>query len=198
MKLSTHIFTAAAISIPILYQSMYGASVFFLSAVMIDIDHYIFFSIHNRIYSLNIFMVIRSYKKWSYYGPRVMFFHNYELIILCAVIAYSYGDIYWYMVAGCIFHLSCDQIGTWINFKFMRIRTLTFDLIRYIEYRTAKKKHLEKKYMIEMRDSWISHLKHNLSEQKFNNSIDKCRIFHLYPEVPIKESTNTRYWSNFL
>lgn len=180
-----------------LHRSTNEAVIFFISSFIIDIDHYIFYSVQNRSYSLNVFMVTRDYKKWSYYGPRIMILHNYEFILLCFFIAYLYGGVFWYIAAGCLFHLSCDQIDTWVKFKIIRVRTLTYDVIRYNQYRKAKKQHLEKEYMIKMRDSWINHLKQKFSDEKFNQYVKKCGITSLYPEIPVKKSTNN-YWKSIL
>ena len=186
------------ISIPLSSSSMIGASAFFISSVAIDMDHFIFYWFHQRAFFLYPRKFLLAYEKWSYFGPRVHIFHNYEMVLLLVAIAWIYGGLSWYWFAGALVHLICDQAESYKKFRFMRVRTFVGDILRYREYLHASRQSLEQEYMISRRDSWWNHLKTSLSDEQFIRNERHCGIFEIYPEIPIDKSNHSGTWKGLL
>lgn len=151
-------------AIPVSLWSIPWASALFLSSVLIDLDHFLFYWFQEKEVSINVRQFLSDYRKWNYYGPRVQIFHNYEFVVFMGAIAFIYKGILLWSFAGVLLHLIYDQGESYYRFRYMRVKTLVGDVLRYKEYLDARRQGKEKEYMVNRRDSWRNHLRKSLSK----------------------------------
>jgi len=108
--------------------TIFQAILIFLSAVLIDFDHYLFCIIRNKDYSLkNAYSHLKKihFKK---HKPTMMIFHTIEFLIFIAILSF-YFDIFIFIFIGMLFH-SITDIIFFIYGKILYDRE--FSLIRYL------------------------------------------------------------------
>ena len=198
MKIRHHVVIGASVAIPISAWSIPGAVTFFLSSIVIDLDHFLFYWFREKEVSLNLRKFLSDYRKWSYYGPRVQIFHNYELVIFLGAIASIYKGILLCLFAGVLLHLICDQAESYYRFRYMRVKTLVGDILSYKGYLQARSQGREKEYMINRRDSWRNHLRSSLSKEQFKKTENQCGISEIYPEMSTDKSCDGGAWKRLL
>ena len=111
------------------------ASIIFLSSILIDIDHYLFYVKRKKDFSLpkayrwHIHLgKIKANKKKS----AMMFMHTIEFLILIAILSYFF-NIFIYILIGLLFHMILDMLH--------HLQSKEYSLIRYI---IIKNKHPER------------------------------------------------------
>lgn len=117
-----HAFFAAILSILIFFIfniSYFQTIIIFLSSILIDFDHYLWFVINKKSYNLkkafNWFSNKREFfykyssKKFQKYKKSVLIFHGIEFLIPLFLLAYFY-DIFLFVLIGVIFHLILDYV----------------------------------------------------------------------------------------
>ena len=77
---------------------------FFLSAVLIDADHYLFYIIRKR--DLNL---MRAYKYFKKTRISVYIFHTIEFFLLLLILSLFF-NFFWLIFFGCLFHMILDLI----------------------------------------------------------------------------------------
>lgn len=194
MRVTHHAFIGASVAIPLSVWSIPGAVTFLFSSIVIDLDHFLFYWFQERKVLFHPGKFLSAYRKWSYYGPRIHIFHNYEFVVLLGACAWIYAGMSLYLFAGILMHLICDQLESYHRFRYMRVRTLIGDVLRYKGYLRVRHKGGEKEYMINRRDTWWNHLRIGLSREQFKKTERQCGIFDIYPESPINKADDTGSW----
>jgi len=187
-----------SVAIPVSLWSIPWAGAFFLSSVVIDVDHLLSYWFKEKKVSLGLREILSDYMKWDYYGPRVQVFHNYEFLVLVGTGAFQYKGILLWVFAGVFLHLICDQAESYYRFRYLRVKTFVGDILRYKEYLTAKRQDRVKEYMINRRDSWLNHLRTSLSKEQFKKTESQCGISEIYPEMPIDKLCDGEAWKRLL
>lgn len=198
MKIRHHAVIGASVAIPISAWSIPGAVTFFLSSIVIDLDHFFFYWFQEREVLFHPQKFLSAYRKWSYYGPRIHIFHNCELVVILGAISWIYGGMTLYLFAGILMHLTCDQLESYHRFRYMRVKTLIGDVLRYKRYLRVRHEGGEKEYMIDRRDTWWNHLKRGLSKEQFRKTEHQCGILDIYPETPINKAGDGGSWKRLV
>ena len=98
----------------------FAASIVFLSSILIDVDHYIYYILKTK--DLNIKRsynwFIKKVEKWekinqqelSKYKIDIMAFHGIEFISILAILSFINSGFIW-ILTGVTFHLALDHIG---------------------------------------------------------------------------------------
>ncbi len=199
MRVSQHTAIGMTAALPLLFVSPTGAGLQLAVTVLIDIDHLLFYLWHEKkLPAAAPGGFIRQYGQWQYFGPRVHLFHNYETLAGATLLACLTGHILAFcLLAGIGLHLACDQWADYHAFKFLRIKSFWGDLLRYGQYRAAKKAGREKEYMLHRRDTWHRHLSLNLLPEKKQAALHRCGILALYPEIAIDPNRDAGAWKIF-
>lgn len=194
MKIAHHAVIGAAAALPIVKWSLPGAIGFWAISILPDIDHFIFYCLHEKKACFSLRKFITAYKNWDYFGPRIHIFHNYELLILGLIICSMTGGLVIYLYGGLLLHLICDQVDTYRLFRYLRVKSLTGDILRYREYVRACQADREQEFMIFRRDSWWNHLHSKLSPDQLEATKSKCDILRLYSEQPKCAAADSSEW----
>lgn len=194
MKIAHHAFIGAFSALPLVKWSLSGAICFWATSMLPDIDHFIFYFLHEKRTCFSLRKFISAYKNWGYFGPRIHILHNYELLILGLIVALQTGDLGFYLYGGLLLHLACDQVDTYRLFRYLRVKSLIGDILRYREYARARQAGRELEFMIIRRDSWWNHLHSKLSPDQLNEAKCKCDILRIYPEQPIGTAGDSSVW----
>ncbi len=195
LKVTSHIVISSAFSIPMMGLAPEGAFLFFLTSVLIDVDHLFFYCFHEKTISIPILKSSSIYKVWQYFGPRVQLFHNYETLIFTGMASWYNKGLFLPVFLGALFHLFCDQTASIHSARYLRIKTLTGDIIRYYKYLKTKNRGNEMTYMTQRRNTWWNHLRSHLPNLCFETAKLRYGILNLYPDIPIKSSEDTGNWN---
>lgn len=132
-----HIFFGLIFSL-ILYfifnMDLFNSLIVFLASVLIDFDHYIWYTNRKKDWNLK-----RAYK-WNTYLERkhekaMHIFHTIEFLILIFILSF-FLRIFFYILIGILFHSILDFIGM-ICFDALDCRELS--LIRYLSTKNKNK-----------------------------------------------------------
>ena len=144
MNPSWHIFFGFLFSVFLFFLfpevGITNLSLLFLSSVLIDVDHYLFY-----IYERRGFNLIRAYdyfiihkKKWEKFGkcvnynfpPSFFIFHGLEVLLLLFVLSFFFKPLYFVFV-GFSFHLLLDLFEQAVYLsKFQKISVVN-DFLNY-------------------------------------------------------------------
>ena len=141
MKLSQHVLLSALAGalIYIAERNIVLSSVFFLSAVFIDLDHLLdYFIFYHPKDFFHPFQFIRErlgfFLSCSWFrGKVVLVFHSFELLAVLFVLGAIYSRAVFFIALGMAFHLSLDIF--WNVIIKNRSKRITF---YFISYRAAK------------------------------------------------------------
>jgi len=195
VTIARHATWGVLFAIPAAIGSFGKAGLMVLVTTLLDVDHVLFFSYHNRRLPWSDPELLRTYREWTYFGPRVLIFHNYETLFLLGVGAAMLGGPVVYAFAGVLLHLSLDQYASYKAFRYLRVRTLAGDLVRYMEYRRAVRAGKEREYMLHRRDSWWCHLQSHLSDaEQLRKILDAGGILAWASDVPLGTKASARQW----
>ena len=194
MKIAHHAVIGAVAALPLVKWSLPGAIGFWVTSILPDLDHFIFYCLHEKRIYFSLRKFKSRYKNWDYFGPRVHVFHNYELLTLSLIIAVQTGSLGLYLFGGLLLHLVCDQVDTYRLFRYLRVKSLIGDILRYRKYVRACQAGREQEFMIFRRDSWCNHLHSKLSSCQLNVIKCKCDILGIYPEQPISTVADSSEW----
>lgn len=195
MRIAHHAALGAMVALPLAGRSPWGAAILFLSSVLIDIDHLVFYAFHERRLSFSDLKFLSAFSNWSYYGPRIMSFHNYETALLLGVCAWIVGGLFVFLFVGVLIHLVLDQMDGYVTFRHFRIKSIVGDIFRYREYMHALEQGKEKEFMVARRDSWWNHLRaHVPAESRLAASREKCGILSLYSDIPVNSLQDFGEW----
>ncbi len=194
MTVKNHIYIGTAAAAPLSVISPSGSLLFLCVSLLVDIDHFLFFTWHQKKIILNPKSFIRTHEDWDYFGPRIHLFHNYETILIAILSAFVNGDIWLYFAGGIVFHLICDQVSTFHKYRFLRIRSLIGDFIRYRQYLCATRKGQEKKFIVAWRNTWINHIINAFPEKSPSQISTECAIMKTYPDKPFIASDDFGTW----
>lgn len=197
MKVTSHIAVGAVLSIPVMLVEPEGAILFFLTSILVDVDHLLFYCFHEKTISVPLLQSIEIHKKWPYFGPRVHVFHNYETLLFTAIAAWIFGGFFIPVFLGVLLHLFCDQASSIHSARYLRIKSLFGDIIRYIKYTISRQRGDEKDYMTHRRNTWWNHLRKRLPGYRFESAKTQYGILYLYPDIPIKTSEDSGNWNRF-
>jgi hypothetical protein len=181
LRISHHVVIGAVVALPLAKWSLPGAIGFWVTSILPDIDHFIFYCLHEKRTCYSLQKILSVYKNWGYFGPRIHIFHNYEWLILGLIIASQTGGFGFYLYGGLVLHLVCDQVDTYRLFRYLRVKSLIGDILRYREY-------------VRARDSWWNHLHNKLPPDELNAAKCICDIFSTYPEQPINTAADSSMW----
>ncbi|MBU0482274.1 MAG: hypothetical protein KKG47_14360 [Proteobacteria bacterium] len=198
MTVKEHLYVGAVASIPATICSSPKSVVLIITSVLIDADHYFFYMIHEKRILLNPNVFMKEHSNWEYFGPRIHLFHNYDTAILSLLAAIHFSGIWWFIGAGIWLHLICDQVATYRKYRFMRIRSLLGDLIRYCKYLKATARGQQNEFMLNWRNTWINHIIKSFPEKSYQDIMSHCQLSDKYTEEPIKHSDDLGSWRHVL
>jgi hypothetical protein len=194
LKIAHHAVIGAVVALPLVKLSLPGAICFWATSILPDIDHFIFYCLHEKRTWFLLRKFLSAYKNWDYFGPRIHIFHNYELLIFGLIIAGQTGGLVFYCYGGLLLHLVCDQVDTYRLFRYLRVKSFIGDILRYREYVRACHAGREQEFMIFRRDSWWNHLHSKLAPDQLNAAKCKCDILGIYPEQPRNTAVDSSVW----
>jgi hypothetical protein len=194
LKITHHAVVGAVAALPLMKWSLPGAIGFWTTSILPDLDHFIFYCLHEKRIYFSLRKFLSAYKKWNYFGPRIHIFHNYEILLLGLIIAWLMDGLAVYLYGGLLFHLICDQVDTYRLFRYLRVKSLIGDLLRYRKYVRACEAGREQEFMIFRRDSWWNHLRCKLAPDRLEAAKRKCEILNIYPEQPIDAACDGGMW----
>ncbi len=100
--------------------TLLGAIIIFLSSVLIDVDHYLYyvfakknwnlFKAHRWFCERHSYMMKLSREERNKHQGVFMFLHGIEILILLAILGYFFSEIFYYILIGFVFHLFLDYI----------------------------------------------------------------------------------------
>jgi hypothetical protein len=194
LKVFQHAVIGTAVALPIMFFSAAGSVFFFAATVLADIDHLIFYAFQRSKGHSSFRTVLFGYEKWDYFGPRIHVLHNYEALILSGAFSLYETGVSLYLFAGLCLHLICDQVDTYSKFRYLRVKTLIGDILRFRKYIRAVNTGQEKQYLIARRDSWRRHLESRLSPEQLEDVSSSCDILNIYPEIAIHKEIDHNEW----
>lgn len=195
MKVSQHALIGAAAAFPVGMHSIENALILFAASVLVDADHLVFYWVQEKANLKKLVKVVGAYEEWDYYGPRIHVFHSYEVVLATILWAwFAHSSLAYCVLAGLSLHLLCDQIHSYSCQRYIRVKTLFGDVVRYWEYRRALAEGRLRDYMLDRRDTWYNHLVQSFPGHKRTAAVKKCGILSLYPDVPIDTGKGTREW----
>ena len=103
-------------------------SIIFLSSVLIDFDHYMFYVFRKRDLSLSEAYDWHLSLMGKIRKPIMMIFHSIEFILLITLLAFFY-QIFIFILVGILFHSIADIIDMYYRDK---LHLREFSLIRYL------------------------------------------------------------------
>ena len=116
MLIREHCWIGLLITIAVFNHNFYYGLLFFLSLVIIDIDHIISYWYYTSNFSLNYFKI----KRWCLYrGGRMnvfLIFHNLWFLLLLTTLA-TLNSLFWFIILGVLTHYILDII--WDAYKFL-------------------------------------------------------------------------------
>lgn len=194
MKIFQHAVIGTAAAVPILFFSASGSVLFFAATVLTDIDHLVFYAFQKSRRHSSLRTILFGYEKWEYFGPRIHVLHNYEALILSGAFYLYETRVALCLFAGLCLHLICDQVDTYLKFRYLRVRSLIGDILRFRKYIRAVDTGQEKQYMIARRDSWRRHLESKLSPEQLEDVSGTCEILNIYPEIAVQKEIDHSEW----
>jgi len=88
--------------------TIFQASLIFLSSVLIDFDHYLWYGFKKKDWNLkNVYIYLKKHRNIV---KSLMLFHTIELHIFVAVLSFIWSGFF-YVLIGMIFHSITDLIG---------------------------------------------------------------------------------------
>lgn len=106
--------------------SIFDASLIFLSSILIDFDHYVWYAIKKKDWNLkNAYIYLKKHK--NIIKP-LMLFHTIEFHLFVWFLSFFWSGFF-YILIGMIFHSVIDLIG--LIFE-KRVYTREFWLIKYL------------------------------------------------------------------
>lgn len=119
---------AAALYVWLPVVSVFDVFLFFMAAVFIDVDHYIWYVQSKGDWSLkNAYNHLKKISK-THTEPSMMYFHSIEFIILIGVVGFFIPE-FLFIFAGMIFHSFLDIIAM---ASIGRLYVREFSFIRYL------------------------------------------------------------------
>ena len=199
VKIIQHATIGCILALPVSAWSFSGALGFIAASILVDVDHFIFYSFQTRRLPWPGLEMESAYQRWSYYGPRVLVLHNYEALLFSGIVAAAFGGFSAYVFAGFLLHLLLDQVSGYALFRYLRVKTLTGDVLRYLRYLEASRSGREREYMLARRDSWQNHLCSLIPDRaKLESVLGTCGILSLFPDVPIDPAQKSAEWRALL
>lgn len=198
MTIKQHAIIGGVLALPLGWLEPWGACLFWCANILIDVDHLAFYTVHEGRLPLPLKNMVKIYKTWDYFGPRVNFFHNYETLIITGVISWLTVGGFTFIFLGVFVHLIADQLETYTRFRFLRIRTCVGDLLRYGNYIKARNEGNEDEYMVGLRSSWKKYLKEVLSEKAYQKEKSTSKLLSLYQDVPDNADVDVSIWKQVL
>lgn len=110
--------------------TLLGVIIIFMAAVLIDVDHYLYYVFKKKNLSLSKayqFFVdqigVAKRQKGHYHSP-LCIFHTVEALILMIILA-SYSKIFLYILIGSLLHFVLDLYETFVVYKRHSLRVYT-------------------------------------------------------------------------
>jgi hypothetical protein len=123
------------------YIGLLGAGIIFLSSFLIDVDHYIYYLIKDKSFSLKkafqyfsnarIKFLKLSFKKRREYYSGFCFFHGIEWIILFLVLGFLLSKYLLFIAIGFTFHLCLDWIEEYSKIPRMDKVSVIYDFFKF-------------------------------------------------------------------
>ena len=124
--------------------SFLGLILIFLSSILIDFDHYLWFIVNFRNFSLKKAYLYLKNNKSKKNKRKLMVFHTIEFLILILILS-SFFKLFIYVFIGTLFHILIDTIDLIFKIRKNKKSKRYFSLIYYfINLSKAKNFNIEK------------------------------------------------------
>lgn len=148
MFVKHHIFFGAIFSSLLLYFfpqiTLFGAIIIFLSSILIDVDHYLYyvfvkkswnlFKAHRWFCERHAYLMKLSREERNKHRGVFMFLHGIEILILLAVLGYWIHKFFYYILVGFVFHLFLDYIYERICHDKWEKVSIIYDFFKFRKY----------------------------------------------------------------